>query len=142
MAQRSPLRVGLEYIERANCAHAPLFLLRGDIAVYHLFSSHIHRALIAIPTSPLPVVLFVFNMPVSSRQLVSLLALVATIPLASAHGSLTKIDVAGKSYPAWIPNQDHYAAMNFANGAGAAAPDGKYSVSAVVSIERTGVRRS
>jgi hypothetical protein len=75
-------------------------------------------------------------MPVSSRQLVSLLALVASIPLASAHGSLTKIDVAGKSYPAWIPNQDHYAAMNFANGAGAAAPDGKYSVSAEITANR------
>jgi hypothetical protein len=85
--------------------------------------------------------LFAYNMPVSSRQLVSLLALVASIPLASAHGSLTKIDVAGKSYPAWIPNQDHYAAMNFANGAGTAAPDGKYSVSAAIAVEMAWVRR-
>jgi hypothetical protein len=75
----------------------------------------------------------------SSRHLVSLLALVATIPLASAHGSLVSVIVGGKTYPAWIPSQDHYAAINFANGAGATAPDGKYTVStARFSLQKTG----
>lgn len=65
----------------------------------------------------------------AARHLLPFLALVATIPLISAHGSMVNIAVGGKEYPSWIPSQDHYAAVNFKGGAGAAAPDGKYLVS-------------
>jgi hypothetical protein len=47
-----------------------------------------------------------------SRTLLrTLIALVAAVPLASAHGMLESISVGGKTYPAWI-GDDHYTAAN------------------------------